>query len=44
MQDYRINFPDFFDDEEWIIESKGWIILVFTYKNENYELSFYDPV
>ncbi|WP_019384413.1 hypothetical protein [Acinetobacter venetianus] len=44
MQDYRIHFPDFFDDEEWIIESKGWIILVFTYKNENYELSFYDPV
>ncbi|WP_034601361.1 hypothetical protein [Acinetobacter modestus] len=28
MADYRINFPDFFDDEEWVFESKGWIILV----------------
>ena len=44
MADYRINFPDFFDDEEWVFESKGWIILVLTYRNKNYELVFYDPV
>lgn len=44
MADYRINFPDFFDGEEWVFESKGWIILVLTYRNKNYELVFYDPV
>ena len=38
MADYRINFPVFFDDEEWVFESKGWIILVLTYRNKNYEL------
>ena len=44
MADYRINFPDFFGDEESVFESKGWIILVLTYRNKNHELVFYDPV
>ncbi|ENW04951.1 hypothetical protein F934_01683 [Acinetobacter beijerinckii ANC 3835] len=44
MLDYYINFPECFDDEEGVFESKGWIILVLTYRNKNYELVFYDPV
>jgi hypothetical protein len=41
---YSIVFPDYFDDEAPIIESKGWFgDLVVEIGSKKVELTFYDP-
>ncbi len=45
MIDYKLSFPDDFDDYEWELESKGWFNgAVVVCQESNYRLSFYDPV
>ncbi|ENW96435.1 hypothetical protein [Acinetobacter sp. NIPH 298] len=44
MKNYSLDFPDDFDLEEWIWETKGWITLTINYRNQKFELNFYDPV
>lgn len=44
MAGYRILFPDYFDDEAWTIEEKGWFgDLVVEIGSRKVELTFYEP-
>jgi hypothetical protein len=45
MENYKIVFPDEFEDYEWEVESKGWLNNVLVeFQDKTYRLIIYDPV
>lgn len=45
MGNYRIIFPNGFDDYAWEVESKGWLQgVIVILDGKKYPITFYDPV
>lgn len=45
MTNYKLSFPEGFNDYEWELESKGWFNgALITCQGGNYRLNFFDPV
>ena len=45
MSEVKITFPERFDENEWEIEAKGYLLGVIVHHDGiSYELNFYDPV
>jgi hypothetical protein len=42
--EYKIEFPEGFDEFEWEVEAKGWLQgVVVTIDRRRYKVTFYDP-
>jgi hypothetical protein len=44
LSDHRLDLGADFDEDEWLIETKGWYTARLTHADHEYELNFYDPV